>query len=349
MKTKICLLSSLIPLLLVGCGSGSNNDNDDTMSEIQPSFSLAISDAPVDNVLSVVACFSDIELRSDDSDLNTTFTIGDTEGAADANDMCTDDDGNVVANTRGIDLLAVSGSDSESLLSDITIGAGEYTQIRLEMTPYSYALVDLDGDGVADDEDGDGEADKVPVRVPSNELKLDGFTATVNQTLSFTLEFDLRKGMTDPVGQEGYILKPRGVRLVDNTEAGHIAGTVSETLLINNSCSVAPEDITTPVGYVYLYEGTELAIEDLADEGGAEAIEPVTSAPVYFDNVDTYAYEIGYVNSGDYTLALTCDAEADPEADDDISFIQTEEATVGSDLATTEVDFIETVEETAAE
>jgi len=156
----------------------------------------------------------------------------------------------VVANTRGIDLLTLAGMASTDLHTGTEISVGEYNQIRLTMTDLSYALVDMDQDGVPDDADLDGAADKMPVRVPSNELKLGGFTAVVGQELDLTVEFDLRKGMTNPVEQAGYILKPRGVRLVDNSVSGHIEGTVAEGLLINNQCSIAPTDITQPVASV---------------------------------------------------------------------------------------------------
>lgn len=163
-----------------------------------------MSDAPVENAVTVVACFSQIELKSSDSANNQTFLIGDTLGTATANDLCTDSNDAIVANTRGIDLLSFAGADSTELLNNIEINPGNYNQIRLVMSPLSYA----------------------------------------------TVEFDLRKGMTHPVGQEGYILKPRGVRIVDNTESGHIEGTVSEALLMNNMCDVMPEDLSETVASV---------------------------------------------------------------------------------------------------
>jgi hypothetical protein len=145
--------------------------------------------------------------------------------------------------------------------------------------------------------------------------------------------------MTNPVGQEGYILKPRGVRLVDNSTSGHIEGTVSETLLSSNECEIL-EDTTASV---YLYEGTGLDAAQLADNGGDESIEPLASAAVNYDGAGNYDFEIGFVASGDYTLALTCQVDADPEGNDDVAFIAIvdEGTTVGEDGAVTTVNFTE--------
>ena len=100
---------------------------------------------------------------------------------------------------------------------------GDYSQMRLRIldgrdagnqfpdgTPYSYVLQD---DGVIK-----------PLEVPSNELKLDAFTIAANGLSAFTTEFDLRHSMVLPGHEEHYKLKPRGVRLVNNTEVATVRG-----------------------------------------------------------------------------------------------------------------------------
>lgn len=334
------IAASISAVFLQACGSdGGGGVTTPVPAPSAPVVNLSISDAPVDDVMSVITCFSEIELKASDQANDQIFLVGDSDGTAQANELCTDDQGAVVPNTRGVDLLTLSGMSSEELLSGIEITAGEYTQIRLSISEFSYATVDLDQDGVADDEDQDGTPDKVAVRVPSNELKLDGFTAADGQTTDLTVEFDLRKGMTKPGNGGDYILKPRGVRLVDNSISGHIQGTVSETLLMNNDCPIVPTDTTDVVASVYVYEGTALDSTQLADNGGNETIEPLTSAAVLFDGVDSYNFEIGFVNAAAYTLALTCDIDADPEGDDDLSFIKIVEAEVTEQGQITEVNF----------
>ncbi len=324
MKKKKLSLALILPTVLItACNSGSSEGPD-------PVFSLAVSDAPVNELSSVVACFNQIQLkRSDSAGGDLVFTVGADNNTIAANDLCVDGNNRVIPNTVGINLLEYTGSDSIDLLDGVSIEAGAYSQLRLVMSEGSYGI-----------EADSGE--KVPVSVPSNQLKLDGFTATQGGVIDFTVEFDLRKGMTNPVGQDDYFLKPRGVRLVDNSEAGHITGTVSETLLSDNAgegCVVTPPDLTTNVATVYLYEGTDLEIGSLTDNGGAGANQPLTSTGVTYDGVQTYSFEIGFVNAGGYTIALSCDTEDEPEVDDDVDFVQAENVTVTEGNTSSQVSF----------
>ncbi|MFT6087058.1 MAG: hypothetical protein ACI9DS_001874 [Glaciecola sp.] len=153
------------------------------------------------------------------------------------------------------------------------------------------------------------------------------------------MNFDLRKGMTNPAGQEGYILKPRGVRLVDNSVSGHIKGTVSEALLSNNLCTIAPANLSESVASVYVYEGISLDVTTLADNRGSEGQEALASTDVLYDGAGNYNFEIGFVAANVYTLALTCDEDSDPECDDELSFIAIIEAVVAESGQITQVDF----------
>lgn len=332
MNKSLYMGLAVASIMVQGCGSG-----DDTELESATVFSLSVSDAPVGNAMQVVACFSEIELKAVDSDNDQNLVIGLDTNTATANDLCTDPQGNGIPNTRGIDLLSLSGIDSEEILSGIEIAAGEYTQVRLSISEGSYAIVDMDNDGIADDGDQDGFPDKIPVRVPSNELKLDGFIATAGGRTDLTVEFDLRKGMTNPAGQSGYILKPRGVRIVDNSVSGHIQGTVSEVLLSDNMCNIAPIDLTESVASVYLYEGIDLDPTTLADNGGNEGQEALTSVAVLYDGAGNYNFEIGFVAAANYTLSLTCDEDSDPEGDDELVFITSQELTVSGNGQITQV------------
>lgn len=336
MNKKLYLGMAIAAITAQGCGSSKDAEVEVGTA---PVLTLSVSDAPVKDVLKVVACFSEIELKAVVSANNKNFMIGLDANTTTANDLCTDTQGTVIPNTRGIDLLSLSGIDSEEILSGVELAAGEYSQIRLSISDGSYALVDLNNDGIADDMDQDGNPDKISVRVPSNELKLDGFTATAGARTDLTVEFDLRKGMTNPVGQSGYILKPRGVRIVDNSVSGHIQGTVSEVLLSDNLCSITPTDLTESVASVYLYEGVELDQTTLADNGGSEGQEALTSVAVLYDGAGNYNFEIGFVAAASYTITLTCDEDSDPEGDDELVFFASQELTVAEKGQITQVNF----------
>jgi hypothetical protein len=328
MYVKKCSFAFLLtPLLLIGCGSDSAGEAD-SLTPQNAVFSLGVSDAAVDDLSAVVVCFNQLELKRSEADGgDLVFTVGEDPGMIAPNELCLDDNDQVIANTAGIDLMQVTGSDSLTLLNDTLIAAGDYSQMRLIISNGSYAL------------DTVQPANKIAVRIPSNELKLDGFTAAIGGELHFTLEFDLRKAMTNPVGQQGYILKPRGVRLVDNSEIGHISGSVTESLLINNACTLAPAQLTTPVAAVYLYQGSDLQLLTLADIDGSEANLPYASTSVFYDGVLSYNFELGFVLAGDYTIAVTCDLSDLAEQDDDISFIEGQNVNVGTSPTPVEVVF----------
>lgn len=306
---------------LVACGGSSDNSDETQMA----SFSLGVSDAPVDSADAVVACFNAIELVGNGQGTQT-FTVGDTEGAVASNDVCKDENGDTIPNTFGVDLLSYTGSDSANLLEGVEVEAGTYGQLRLIMSEGSYVQV------------GDQQ---LPLQVPSNELKFDSLTLDVNGNAAYTVEFDLRQAMVNPVGIDGYFLKPRGVRLVNNLEIGHVEGTLAEALLINNSCTVAPSDVSEPVAVVYFYEGSDLEMTTLADVGGAETHQPYAVAAVYFDGVSAYTFSVGYVAAGDYSAAWSCQTDDDPEADDDLTFNGVVNVSVDGDGAVTTVDISE--------
>jgi len=321
LNTKQLITYTLIIIFISACGS----DGDSEDNKPFPIFSLSVSDAPVDELSEVVVCFNQIELKGNTDD--ALFTVGNEDGMIAENDLCLDQNDNVIPNSVGIDLKQYTGSDSISLVDGISIEPGNYTQLRLIISDGSYGI--------------DAQStEKISISVPSNELKLDGFTATLGGIVDFTLEFDLNKAMTNPVGQAGYFLKPRGVRLVNNNEAGHITGTVLETLLIDNQCTPL-SDSSVNVASVYMYEGADIVMATLEDNGGNEnGSLPYTSTAVTFNSEQTsYNFEIGFIVTGNYTIAITCDIEDDPDVDEGITFITSQNVVVVSGNSPTVVSF----------
>lgn len=305
MSKKFTYLAALLPLFIV---SGCDNDSSSGSNpEGETTFSLSVSDAPVDEMSEVIVCFSQVELKGGSEDL--IFEVGDGDNMITPNELCVDDNEVVIANTLGIDLLAYPGSASFALLEDIMIPAGDYSQLRLSMSDGSYGLLE--------------DTSKVEIKVPSNELKLDGFTAAISGVSDLTVEFDLRKGMTNPVGQDHYILKPRGVRLVDNSSSAAISGRADALQL----CSLSDPEVGDFGGSVYLYQGFDLDIDDLSDNGGSGTYLPYASTLVSYDG-ESYGYEIGFVAADDYTIAFSCSVADDPDVDDGITFLQKQQTTL---------------------
>ncbi|MFC5704544.1 DUF4382 domain-containing protein [Aeromonas eucrenophila] len=299
-----------LTVLLTACGGGGDGDNN-AQPPSEAKMSLAFSDAPVDHVSKVCIAVSNIMINpvSGTEQAWTTASFLTTT----QDDGCTPAGVSIPLNDNGhpqftyIDLLAYQGSKTRQLLDSQDVGAGEYSQMRLEIlngtqsenqydngVPYSYVLQD---DGVIK-----------PLEVPSNELKLDAFTIAANGTSFFTTEFDLRHSMVLPGHQQHYKLKPRGVRLVNNTEVATVKGTVAAEL-----CSSDLSD-----AFVYFYDelrpAGDDAYPDMADlDNGFYA-----SAPVVPLAGGGYGYELGFVNLGHYDVTLVCNGSVDdPELPDD--------------------------------
>lgn len=313
-------LVTVLSATLVACG-GSDDSAEQTSSNAR--FSLAVSDAPVDGVEKVMLCFGSVELVGNGLG-SQTFTPGVDQVAANNNSECRDNSGVVVANSIGIDLLTLPGASSLALVTGASVPAGNYGQMRLNIVNGSYIQL-TDGS-------------KYPLEVPSNQLRLNGVTLSAGGTFSYTLEFDLRKAMVLSNPQK-YLLKPTGLRLVNTSEIGHLEGVVSEAWLLANGCSVAPADTNQPVAAVYLYSGSDLALNSLADYGGSETVLPYASAPVLFDGASGYSYEVGFIDAGNYTAALTCQLNDEPEQNDDLTFLLGKNLTITKSLTPVRLDF----------
>jgi hypothetical protein len=301
-----CLLAGAVALALGGCAGG----DDPTTGQL----SLAVTDAPVDEAEHVVVAFTGVELKPANGPSQTfhycLVPVTDEELTEDGatEELVVQTEACETPGTRQIDLLALHGGGSELILDDVTVPAGRYNWVRLMVVPgYPDSYITL-SDG------GDHDLD-----VPSGELKLvQGFVVPAGGSASFTIDFDLRKAVTDPVGQEGYKLRP-ALRLVDNVEVGSIQGTVAAELVHDASCT------DDNGGAVYVWNGVDATPMDIRDENG----DPITTAMVRMNDEGAYVYRAAFLPGGDYTVAFTCQAvDDDPEAADEIAFVEAANVTV---------------------
>lgn len=287
--------------VVAGLLSGCNKD-----STSSGSLSLALTDAPVDNVAEVHIQFTGITLKR--------------EGAQ-PEDIVFDQ-------PKDIDLAQLTGGNSTALLDGHPVEAGAYQWVRLNVNA---AL-----DGTFDSYVMTTTGQMIELEVTSQRgLQLSsGFTVTQNQDSSFIIDWDLAKGLTAPANpnQDGWMLRP-SLRITDQTQYGSISGQVDETLLTASNCT---NDLGADTGNsVYIYEGADVTPDDI-DQG---AVDPLTTGVVKQDINGFYTYKVTYLSPGDYTVAYTCQAsDDDPEVDDPIVFGTPSNATV-TDGQDTVVDF----------
>lgn len=213
------LLAFTVALLVFGCSSG---DNDDTGT-----LSLSLTDAPVDDAMSVMVAFTGVELQQESGD-RLTFDFDPP---------------------KQIDLLALRSGRRELLLEE-DLPPGRYNWIRLQISTEAMAsYIEMLDKSMHN------------LRIPSGDergLQLNrSFEVPEDGLVDFTLDFDLRKSVHAPQGSSAdYILRPT-VRMVATTEVGNITGTVDASLLADPSCTGDA---------VYVFAGTEVTPDDIDDQ-----------------------------------------------------------------------------------
>lgn len=291
--TVLAVIGLLMLASLAGCNSSSGSTT---------ALNLSLTDTPVDGASSVVVAFTGVDLMGPGGQQTFKFP-----------------------SEQAVDLLTLQGNASAALLNGVTVQAGNYQWLRLDIDAAKSYVISSSGG-------------KYPLSIPSGSqsgLKLvSGFTVAQGSVADFVIDFDLRRSLTlDNSGATTtYTLTP-ALRLINKQQVGMISGTIS------NSFTVGGTSITTPVckTAVYVYQGTGITPEgyDVTVAGGTA---PLTSATVALDNsTGAYTYTVGFLAPGSYTLVVTCSA-ADNATSTSLTFSATKTAAVTAD-ATTTVDF----------
>lgn len=255
-------------------------------SALNSTFSLRVTDAPVDDAAKVVISFTGARIRDTDGNW-TTYTLDEVQP---------------------IDLLKLHGTATEELLQNVPAAAGSYDELRLfvDTTPMAN-YVELSGGGVFNLEIPSGS---------SSGLKLKGdFTISSILPAAITLDFDLRQSVKVTGGGK-YKLKPV-IRVLNDDQVGHIRGEVDVDLL------TAPCSDTNPATFnaAYVFSGHGVTPSDI-DSSSDVDVEPVTTTSINLDSeTGKYVYEAAFLPAGDYTIALTCNSNLEIlEAENELMF-----------------------------
>ena len=146
-------------------------------------LSLSITDAPVDGATHVVVRFTGVEVKPADRD-SLSFDF-DTP--------------------RSIDLLALDGGDTEPLLNDVEVPAGRYEWVRLKVE----AAADGTLDSYIELDDGSQHELDVPSGSQTGLKLVGGLSVPDGGAAAYTLDFDLRKSVHEPMNaSDAYTLRP---------------------------------------------------------------------------------------------------------------------------------------------
>lgn len=277
-------------LALAGCNGGGSSD---------ATLNLGVTDTPVDGAQNVVVAFTGVDLMGPGGQQSFSFS-----------------------SEKSIDLLQQQGTNSASLLAGVTIPAGNYQWIRLDIDAANSYIITSTGA-------------KYPLTIPSSSqtgLKLvSGFTVAQGDIADFVIDFNLRQSITqsNAGGITSYILTP-ALRLINEQQVGTVSGSVASTLSIGGSLITA----TTCSPAVYVYPGTVTVLDGFnVNVSGGTA--PLTSATVSLNNTTgIYDYTVGFLAPGTYTLAVTCAAD-DMTGATTLAFSAAQTATVTANTTTT--------------
>ena len=267
-------------VLLSGCGGGGGS-----MDSGVGALSVSLTDAPVDAAAEVVVVFTGIELHRTDGQ---TVTV-DLGGAP-----------------KTIDLMKLQKGVTGALTQGASVPAGAYDWMRLKV------LADKNTQGESYIKLLDGT--QYPLWIPSGAetgLKLvRPFSVAQGSTTQLVIDFDLRKSVTAPPGQDpNYIMRPT-LRLLDQLQVGKIAATLNLAALTSAQLGAAAPVTSCKAG-LYLFAGGA-AVPDDQDGDNTDGADPILYLPVNYDGVTpTVSITIPFVEVGTYTLAATCNLNVD--------------------------------------
>jgi hypothetical protein len=296
MKQVFALCS--LGFVVAACDSGSDGTETGVLN-------LALTDAAVDNVKEVHIEFDGVTLKpASSAPIEILFDT-----------------------PKSFDLLTLQNGITAELLPDTEVPAGPYNWIRLH--------VNAEFDNVYDSYAKYDDDSMVEVEVPSGSehgLQFSGgITVLAGQTMDLVIDWDLRKALTEPVGQPGLFARP-SLRVVDMAEYGSLEGTVDPALVEDAACTSDP--VAGTGNAVYVYSGEVI---DPADIQGLES-DPLVTAAVTFDGV-AWEYSVAFMPTGNFTVAFTCQASDDvADVDDTIVFSAVKTGVVVANGETTVVD-----------
>jgi hypothetical protein len=141
------------------------------------------------------------------------------------------------------------------------------------------------------------------------------------------IDFDLRQSIKLAGNSGRYMMQPV-VRLVNADEAGLLRGQVSVMRLTTMpDCS---DTLVDTFNAVYVFAGHNVIPADI-DHSSELDVDPVATTTIsYVPLTAAYEYEAAFLPAGDYTIALTCNADLDDldRGGDDLKFFIVRNVTV---------------------
>ena len=194
------------------------------------------------------------------------------------------------------------------VIENLELGAGVYNDV-------SIAII---ANNINDSYVQEADDTLREITVAGGTLALQGMELS-SGTQKFTVEFSLAQALQYQSASGRYLLAPTGIRIENNLTDAALSGQVNSALF--NTVSPCDKKTDPQKGNrVYLYKGTGLSTENLADvfTTGSTITAPDTAqAPfavaslIEVSATGNWEYAFGYLPAGDYTMAFACDTGDD--------------------------------------
>ncbi len=281
----------LFALCLTGCGGGGGVDNAPTGT-----ISISVTDAPVDEADAVVIDMVRFEFKPKNG---PAFFV------------------DVADDARQLDLTDFANGMAAPLILNEEVPAGGYSWLAIHVAEAT-SFIRLEAGG-----------GQYPLLIPGNksELKLvSTLEVPVNRPVAYLIDFDLRKVVTEPVGQTGPNGEPRvfylrpAMRIMNVADTGGVMGVVDQALVDLNNPRCSALDPVDQGNAVYVFQGMNAQADDVAATETDQVPGPITSDMVELDPATgQYRYNLMFLLPDQYTIAFTCSAGAD-DSDSDEDF-----------------------------
>jgi len=270
-----------------GCSSDSN-EAPPPEEPTTGSITISLTDDPWEDAMEMVLHVTGIEM-----------------GHADGSIVMVEMDGGGMS----IDMMQLQNGESRMLADSVEMPMGQYDWMRLMIDP-AQSHIDLASTGGRHGmQMGSDAVDGLEVQ--------HAFEIGQSQHSEFMLDFDIRRGVQhhDTGMMGGDYRLHSAMRMVDTSESGGLMGAVDPSMIDVNhpDCDDAPGG-----NWAYLYHGDAMEPDDIADVDTDGIQGPIGADRIDMDTMTgEHRYHFGYLDPGQYRIAITCSGEWDEVGDDD--------------------------------
>lgn len=282
------MVAAAMATFIYGCSSDSNEEAPPPEEPTTGSITISLTDDPWEDAMEMVLHVTGVEM-----------------GHADGNVVMLE----MTGGGMSINMMQLQNGESTMLADGAEVPMGQYEWMRLMIDP-AQSHIDLASTGGRHGMQMGSDAE--------NGLEImHDFEIGQAQHSEYMLDFDIRRGVQhhDNGMMGGEYRLHSAMRMVDMSQSGGLMGTVDPAMIDVNhpDCDDAPGG-----NWAYLFHGDVTEPDDIADVDTDGMQGPMAADRIDMDTMTgEHRYHFGYLDPGQYRIAITCAGEWDEVGDDD--------------------------------